>query len=75
FRHCFMPPMLSQHAPVSPEYAERIEKLVSEIQREKAAADGDSKQIALWESQIDDLVYRLYGLTDDHISLINDYCN
>lgn len=57
------------------EYAERIEKLVSEIQREKAAADGDSKQIALWESQIDDLVYRLYGLTDDHISLINDYCD
>ena len=49
------------------EYAERIEKLVSEIQREKAAADGDSKQIALWESQIDDLVYRLYGFVDKRL--------
>lgn len=57
------------------EYAEKIENLVMEIQRENAKADGNHGQIALWESMIDDLVCKLYVLSDDQISLINSDFN
>lgn len=57
------------------EYAQNIAKLVDEIHKRKVEPDVDKAQITLLESRIDELVYKLYGLTDDQISLVNDYSN
>lgn len=52
------------------EYAKNIEHLVNEIVKENIKGDTNDTQIKRIESQIDYLVFRLYGLTEDDISLI-----
>ena len=49
-------------------YSERIENLVDKVIKTKTN-DSNSNTISL-ESQIDQLVYKLYGLTDEEIAIV-----
>lgn len=67
-----IPPTTPQNKPI----IEKIELLVDEIlEQKKAASTGSATDTTAIETQIDQLVYQLYDLTDEEIAIIEGSIN
>jgi adenine-specific DNA-methyltransferase len=49
-----------------------METAISLVDRRKAKRSDPSADVSAWEREIDQLVYRLYGLTPEEIKIVEE---